>query len=612
LVAVTGLLRGQPHLATMQLGASIAVAAIPEGLPLLTQLGEAGVARRLVGRGAHVRRLPATEALGRVDVVCADKTGTLTEGKLSLKYVADLETTAVPADGLSEEMRDILLAGAIASPHPERASAAAHPTDVAIVRGAVTNGLEREIHVPHDAETPFAPGRPYHAVAAAGRLSIKGAPEFVAACCDSIRVDGDDLPLDDALRAQLAARGEELAQQGLRVLMVATGAPDVSPEEPAGLVARGFLCIADPLKANAHGAVKECLDAGIRVIMLTGDHPATATAIGREAGLLDDDSLVIKAIDLESYELAELAERLERVSVIARATPLDKLRIIEGLQYKGHTVAMTGDGANDGPALRLADVGVAMSEGTEVARQSSDVVITDFATLVEALTEGRTFWSNIRRTLGLLVGGNFGVLGLLAVPSLFNLPLPFNSAQILAVNLISDALPGLAVTLQPPAREGLSGLPREGSTAIEAPLRRAMIRRALATAGPGLAAYLYALRTSTAPQAAAVAFGSVIATQIAQSLEVGWPKGEPNRAIIGSVASSAVMLGVVLALPPARALLGLAAPTPLGLGLIAATSVAAFVINRVLSTVGPLSERHDAPIELGAGAPVPAMALAPA
>jgi magnesium-transporting ATPase (P-type) len=324
--------------------------------------------------------------------------------------------------------------------------------------------------------------------------------------------------------------------------------------------------------------------------MITGDHPATSRAIAREAGLLDGEGAVLTGAELGALDDDELAQRLEQVTVIARATPLDKLRIIEGLRRQGHTVAMTGDGVNDAPALRLADVGVAMGRGgTEVARQAADIVLADddFSTLVEALVEGRGFWRNMRGALGLLLGGNLGELGLIVGTTALGFASPLNTRQILAVNLITDALPALSVVLQPPEHRNLAALAREGTAALDAPLRRDVFRRGTATALPALAAHLLARRSGTASQAGAVAFGTVVATQLAQTLDAGWSEGNLNTPVLGAVGGSGVFLLSTLTLRPMRDLLGLAVPTAVGWGLIGTGALAAVALSRILTVAGP-------------------------
>jgi calcium-translocating P-type ATPase len=597
-VLVSGWLRGRQLLSQLAIGASIAIAAVPEGLPLLAGAGEAAVARRLAGRQALVRRLAAVEALGRVDVACTDKTGTLTEGRLALRVVADMDEEASPGNDLAPNLRQVLVTAGLATPHPDAADAAAHPTDVAVAEGVRIAGFGGELEVGREAELPFDPARSFHAALVQGRLRLKGAEEALVPRCDRVRRNGKDLPLDEAGREELLARAHQLAERGLRVLMVAEGGLETSIDDPQGLVALGFIGIADPLRAGVQAAVHRCHEAGVRVIMLTGDHPATARAIAREAGILGKRSTggdeLLTGAEIEQLQNGELDERLDRATVIARVTPLDKLRIVESLQRSGHTIAMTGDGVNDAPALRLADVGVAMGRGgTEVARQAADVVLADdnFSTLVEALVEGRGFWRNIRRALALLLGGNLGELGLVAGASALGLASPLLTRQILAVNLVTDVLPSLAVALQPPEDRNLAGLAREGTAALDAPLRRDVRRRGTGTALPALAAYIAALRSSGLAEARSVAFASIVTTQLAQTLDVGRAEGTLTRSVFGAVAGSAAVLVATLTLPPLQGFLALATPGPFGWALIGAASLAAILVGRGLSTVGAPTPR---------------------
>jgi magnesium-transporting ATPase (P-type) len=615
-VIVSGLLWGQPLVSQVSVGASIALAVVPESLTLLAGTGQVGVARRLARRRALLRRLSAVEALGRVDIACTDKTGTMTEGRLAVRLVAALsevrnqrseirsqkseirESESVGASPssltsdlrpLTSDLRQVLLTAALASPHPEAADAVAHPTDVAVIASARAVGLEEELSQTHRREAPFEPDQSYHAAVVGDRLCLKGAPEAVCPRCTHLRQGGADQPLDDAGREALLDQAHRYSARGLRMLMVADGPPDTSVEDPQGLRALGFVGISDPLRPSVLAAVRRCHEAGVRVVMITGDHPATARAVAREAGLPVGDDNLLTGAELVELDNEELDRRLEQATVIARATPLDKLRIIEGLRRRGHTVAMTGDGVNDAPALRLADVGVAMGRGgTEVARQAADVVLADddFATLVEALVEGRGFWRNMRGALGLLLGGNIGELGLIVGTTALGFTSPLNTRQILAVNLITDALPALSVVLQPPEHRNLAALAREGTSALDASLRRDVFRRGAATTLPALAAYLLARGSGTAEQAGAVAFGTVVATQLSQTLDAGWSEGNLNRPVLMAVGGSAAFLLSTLTLRPMRDLLGLAVPTPAGWTLIGAGAVAAVALSRLLAVAG--------------------------
>jgi calcium-translocating P-type ATPase len=591
LVTVCGVLWGGPLVPQIALGASVAIAALPEGLPLLGGVAQAAVARRLADRRVLVRRLASVEALGRVDVACADKTGTLTEGRLAVTVVADASGNEGSPGALPPPLADVLLDAALASPHPDAPDAGSHPTDVAVLEAAAGAGLTDQVRARRGEEWAFEPARGFHATAAHGRLRLKGAAEVLAPRCTGIRRGEEERPLDGASRAELLAEAGALASRGLRVLMVAEGPEQADIADPGDLVAVGFIGISDPLRPSVPMAVQRCTAAGVRVIMLTGDHPATARAIALEAGLDGSDEALLTGPEIAELDDAELDERLDHARVIARINPLDKLRIVEALQRRGHVVGMTGDGVNDAPALRLADVGIAIGgQATEVARQAADVVIVggDFSLLVEALVEGRSFWRNIRRSLGLLLGGNLGEVGLMTGASALGLPSPLTTRQVLAVNLVTDVLPALAVAVQEPADRELASLAREGTASLGAPLRDDIIRRGAATALPSIAAFLASGPRRDPTRARGVAFSSIVTTQLAQTLALGRARGQLTRPVAAGVAGSAAVLGLALAAPPLRGFLGLAAPTPLGLALMLAATVSAAAMHQLLASMGEI------------------------
>jgi cation-transporting ATPase I len=595
----------------LALGVTTALSAIPEGLPLLAGVGQAAVARRLAEHNVVVRRLAGIEALGRVDVACSDKTGTLTEGRLSVTLLADGNTEAVFPGSLAPSQHAVLQAAALASPHPDALHSATHPTDAAVLNAVEAAGLGEHARMPRDAEVPFDSARAFHVSVVQGRFWMKGAPERVLARCAFAREGGNDLVLDEARRQAWLARVAALGERGLRVLLVAEGPARGTPANPTGLTALGFLGIRDPLRPGVPEAVARCQSAGVRIIMLTGDHPATARAIAGEAGLLVDGGAVVTAAELTRLSNDELDRRIEHVAVIARAAPLDKLRIVESLRRCGHSVAMTGDGVNDAPSLRLADVGVAMGRGgTEVARQASDVVLADdnFASLVQALVEGRGFWRNMRTGLGLLVGGNAGELGMIVGASLLGYGSPLTAPQILMVNLITDILPSLAILLQKPPDRRLAALAREGVTALDTGLRRDVIHRGVATGVPSLAAFLLAHASGGPQYARAVGFASVITTQLAQTLDAGQVQGFLSRPVIAAVGGSLGLLATTYALPPVRSLFNLVMPGPMGWAYVGAASAGAVVLSRAINTGLPLTESMVAAVRgllQGAG-PAPA------
>ncbi len=584
-VTLAGIAWGGAPMAQLAVGASVAVAAVPEGLPLLAGVAEASVARRLAARSALVRRLSSVEALGRVDIVCSDKTGTLTRGRLEVTLIDDLGrprelSAGPPAPGALE----VLLCAGLASPAPDAGDPPAHATDGCVLAAAEHAGLAPQLGAERRAEAPFDPVRSLHATAVAGRICVKGATEVVAPRCTHLAAPSSrPQPLDEDGRTALLARAEALAAQGLRVLMVADGPEEAAVEDPRQLTARGFIGISDPPRAGAAQALARCRAAGVRVIMLTGDHPATAQKIASDLGLSVGEGAVLTGEEIEDVEDGELRERLARASVVARITPIDKLRIVESLRQSGHTVAMTGDGVNDAPALRLADVGVAMGAGgTEVARQAADLVLADdrFETLTEALLEGRSLWQNLHRALALLLGGNLGEMIMMAGAAVVGRGAVLGARQILAINLVTDVLPAVAVAVQPPREQDLRLISREGTDSFDQQLLSGIVRRGLATSVPSLAAVL--LTSSLGIPASGVAFGSIIVTQLAQTLQSGQLGGRPNAPVIGAVAGSGAVLGASLALPPLRRFLALPAPSAASLLLIAATGPAAVLLARVL------------------------------
>jgi magnesium-transporting ATPase (P-type) len=581
---LAGLAWGGAPAAMLTLGVTTALSAIPEGLPLLAGVGQAAVASRLATRSALVRRIAAIEALGRIDFACTDKTGTLTEGRLALCLLGTGEEECPFPGPLSPACRELLLVAALSSPHPDAEGAGVHTTDAAILRATVSAGLGPDTRAPRIREVPFDSARAFSASVLVDRVCVKGAPERLVPRCTRLGREG--ARLDAAGRTALLERVATLAARGLRILLVAEGPPDVDPENPRKLTALGFVGINDPLRRTVPGAVRRCLLAGVRVLVLTGDHPATARAIAEEAGLLiPGHDAVIRAAEVVDLPFEEMDRHLEGVAVVSRATPLDKLRVIESLQRRLRSVAMTGDGVNDAPSLRLADVGVAMGRsGTEVARQAADVVLIDddFSSLVEALVEGRGFWRNMRKGLSLLLGGNAGELGLIAGASLMGFGAPLSPVHILIVNMITDAMPSLAVLLQRPEHRNLAGLAREGLSALDSVLRRDVFRRGIATGLPSLTAFLLAHGVGGAVQGGAVGFTSIISTQLAQTLEAGRVEGTLSRSVVGAVTASAGLLLSVLLLPPLRNFLGLVAPNAVGWGLVGGASVSAVAISRLI------------------------------
>nr|WP_241266481.1 cation-translocating P-type ATPase [Streptomyces scabichelini] len=562
------LLRRRPLGAALGSAVSLCVAAVPEGLPFVATVAELAAARRLSTRDTLVRSASTIEALGRTDVLCFDKTGTLTEGRISLQQVSDAREER-PPDRLTLALRRIVATAALAGP-PGQAATLAHPTDRAIAAGAELLGATpaRAAGLGADswqglAELPFEPGRGYHAVLGRSdsetRIVVKGAPEVVLARCVSIRRDDAPEPFDDRVREEMEAEIDRLARLGLRVLAVAervlpTGASEapVSPEslddEDVGeLSLLGLLGLADPVRSTAAESVDRLSRAGVRIVMLTGDHPSTAAAIARELRPHEEPRLMTGA-ELDSLDDPALARTLPDITVFARVTPAHKVRIVTALRSAGRIVAVTGDGANDAPAIRIADVGIALgSRATPAARAAADVVVTDdrIETIVDAFVEGRAMWASVRKALGILLGGNLGEIIFTLATTLLTGRSALNARQLLLVNLLTDMLPAMAIAARPPA-DKTDRLLAEGP---EASLGKALMRhirlRAAVTTAAATVAWIAARATGTRAHADTVALVALVASQLLQTLQDAGRDPVVAAAAVGSL----VVLGAVVSVP---------------------------------------------------------------
>jgi cation-transporting ATPase I len=551
-----GALRGRPLRATIGEGVGLAVAAVPEGLPIVATVAQLGAARRLSRRGALVRNTATVEALGRVDVLCFDKTGTLTEGRLAVERVVAGHGPE-PVDALSHEGRAVLAAGLRASPLPRGDQLLPHPTDQAVVaaaaRAAVDTGTG-EGGWELVADVPFEPARGYHAAlgrtADGLRVVVKGAPEVVLPRCAAWRDDGGTRPLDDTTRRGLAVAVERYGRSGHRVLAVAervaSGTGPLTDERVAGLTFRGLLAMADPVRPTAAAAVAAVRRAGVDVVMVTGDHPSTSEAIAAELGVLDARR-VVTGPELDGLGDAELAVLLPEVSVFARVTPEHKARIVAALQGSGHVVAVTGDGANDAPAIRRADVGVALGvRATSAAREAADVVVADdrIETIIDAIIEGRALWASVRDAVAMLLGGNLGEIAFTLGAGVFSRSgSPLNARQLLLVNLLTDILPAMALALRRPPHATPERLLREGPDAsLGSALYRDVAIRAAATALSATGGLAFGRVTGTRRHASTVALVALVGSQLGQTAVAGWR----SPLVVGStVVSGLVLTGIV-------------------------------------------------------------------
>jgi cation-transporting P-type ATPase I len=587
-VTGTGLLRGQPFRQTISPGVNLAVAAVPEGLPLLATVAQLSAARRLAAQGALVRNPQAIETLGRVGVLCVDKTGTLTGGTIVLGAVSDGVRECSP-DDLTPTAQRIVAAGVRASPEARTGEELPHLTDRAVLDGAA----EADVAVDQEiqswrrvAELPFEPARGYHAVlgrnGSSGLLCVKGAPEVVLPRCDSWAHPAGDRRLDSRTRRRLEKTVHRLAQRGHRVLAVAerlaSSRRDLDDERVSRLRLVGFLGLVDPVRPQAIDGVSQLRAAGLRIVMVTGDHPGTAEGIADEVGAFEAGRTVTGA-QLDAMSDTELDAALDDVTVFARVTPIHKVRIIDAYRRSGTVVAMTGDGANDAPAIRLADVGVAFGEhATPAARSAADLVVPDgrIETIAAAIVEGRAMWGSVRDALAIMLGGNLGEVGFTVAGTLVAGRPPLNPRQLLLVNLMTDVAPGLAVAVRPPKGVTSDDLLHEGpDTSLGAALDREIVVRAVTTAAGAGAAWTAARLTGRTRRASTIALAALVGTQLGQTT-LG--SGADPLVIAAALGSAALLAGIVQT-PGVSQFFGCTPLGPLGWSIALGTSAAATALG---------------------------------
>ncbi|MFJ8105469.1 HAD-IC family P-type ATPase [Streptomyces sp. NPDC096132] len=594
------LVRSRPLGAALGSAVSLCVAAVPEGLPFVATVAELAAARRLSARDTLVRGASTIEALGRTDVLCFDKTGTLTEGRITLQQVSDGRESRHP-DGFGPALRRVVATAALAGP-PGPASGLTHPTDRAIAAAAELLGEAPARAAGHGSDTwervtelPFEPGRGFHAVlgrsGGRARIVVKGAPEVVLARCDRVRRDGDDEPFGDRAREETEAEVDRLARQGLRVLAVAehvlapdaprddgelAEAADLSDENLDGLCLLGLLGLADPVRTTAAESVNRLARAGVRIVMVTGDHPSTAAAIARELRPGEEPRLMTGA-ELDDLDDDALAGALPDVTVFARVTPAHKVRIVGALRSTGRIVAVTGDGANDAPAIRIADVGIALgSRATPAARSAADVVVTDdrIETIVDAIVEGRAMWASVRKALGILLGGNVGEIVFTLATGLLTGGSALNARQLLLVNLLTDMLPAMAIAARPPADDPDRLLAEGPEASLGAALTRHMRLRAVVTTAAAAGAWILARATGTRGRADTVSLVALVSSQLLQTLQDAGRDPLVAAAVVGSL----VTLVVVVTVPGLSHFFGSRPLGPVAWTIAVASAVASVVV----------------------------------
>ena len=546
LVVVIGLLRGLPVIEMFMFGIALAVAVVPEALPAVVTISLAIGVRKMVKRQALVRRLPIVETLGSTSVICSDKTGTLTRNEMTVRQLltgrrrfeitgAGYESAGeIREDGQRieppESVRALLAASVLASdarlvdrdsrPHVE-----GDPTEGALVVAAMKAGLDPPaLHTryPRVAEIPFASER--RRMTTLHKMSngvvvanSKGATEEIVAGCTTQWLDGRAVPLSHLDRKHIRDIEHQMAADGLRVLAIARKEGTAVDDAEVQMTLLGLVAMMDPPRPEAHAAVQTSQSAGIDVVMITGDHPLTATTIAREIGLLNRRR-VVSGRELEVMSDSDFEKNVADIGVYARVSPADKLRVVAAWQKRRKVVAMTGDGVNDAPALKKADVGIAMGvTGTDVSKEAAGMTLLDdnFATIVAAVEEGRIVFGNIKKYLMYLLSCNVGEIVLLAGAVIAGLPLPLTAVQILYVNLATDGLPALALAVDPPEPDLMQRKPRDPRVGVfSRPVVAILLAAGLWSALVILSVFIWLLdRGRALPEVMAMTFVSLVLIQ---------------------------------------------------------------------------------------------------
>ena len=588
-IVALGLFRGQPFVEMLIFGVALAVAVVPEALPAVVTISLALGVKRMVRRNALIRRLPAVETLGSTSVICSDKTGTLTKDEMTVRrlYVAghmiEVSGTGYEPSGTfsnngsdgagSTSLSMLLRAAALASDaRVEQRNGAGtwevkgDPTEGALVVAAAKAGLKkaeldaeysRVSEIPFTAETKRM--TTLHQTPGGVVAYSKGAPEVIVQSCNSVLTDSGVELLDDAQRTEVLERARQMAEEALRVLAIAYKPSANTKDAEDNMTLLGLAGMIDPPRPEAKAAVRRCEEAGIKVIMITGDHPLTAMAVAQELGL-SKQGRVVNGSEIEAMDDAQLEREVESIEVCARVSPAHKLRVVTALQNRGQVVAMTGDGVNDAPALKKADIGIAMGiTGTDVSKEAAAMTLTDdnFASIVAAVEEGRGIFSNIKKYLMYLLSSNIGEIGLMAGATLAGLPLPLSAVQILYVNLATDGLPALALAVDPPERGLMHRPPRDPHRGIfTRPVVLLMLAGGIWSAIVNLGLFVWALNSGRSVQEAmTMTFVSLVLIQFFKAYNFRSDResvlNQPfaNKWLNLAIVWELIMLGLILYVP---------------------------------------------------------------
>lgn len=477
------LFKGRELVDSFMFAVSLAVAAIPEALSSIVTIVLAFGTQKMAKENAIIRKLYAVESLGSVSVICSDKTGTLTENKMIVQQVF-VDQKVIPHDQLHIENtieRKLILQALLCNDALDRdQNEIGDPTEIALVKLGKQYDFDELIvrdHYPRAAEIPFDSDRKLMTTVNQFNqqtiMITKGALDVLLPQIVKIETSTGILAITKEHRKKIEEVNHDFSMNGLRVLAIAYKGvrrnQTIGVEDERDLIFVGLLAMMDPPRKESKSAVESCIKAGIKPVMITGDHKITATAIAKQIGILKDPSEAIEGYEIEGLTDQELQEKVQDFSVFARVTPEHKIRIVKAWQEKGHVVAMTGDGVNDGPALKQADIGVAMGiTGTEVAKDASSMILTDdnFSTIVKAISNGRSLYTNIKNAILFLLSGNTGAIFVVLYATVLGLPVPFAPVHLLFINLLTDSLPAIAIGLEPHNKNTMKDKPRDIHTSL--------------------------------------------------------------------------------------------------------------------------------------------------
>ena len=579
-VFTVGLLNHRPVLEMFLTAVSLAVAAIPEGMPAVVTIVLAMGVQKMAKRNAIIRKLSAVETLGSTQIICSDKTGTLTQNRMTVKEVY-LNRVLEPVDAFDSDdqgqglfIDGFLLCNDSRSTTDEKGAITwmGDPTETALVVFAETKGFQktlREKKHPRAAEIPFDSNRKLmttvHPFGPQWRFITKGAPDILLDRCDRILINGEVRPLTLELREEAVLANRQMGEKALRVLALGYRLLDAPPVDlkpdvsEQGLIFVGLTGMIDPPRPEAREAVRICREAGIRPVMITGDHRDTAEAIARDIGILTEGDALITGMELSGISEEEFEKTVGNYSVYARVSPEHKVRIVKAWKKNGKVVAMTGDGVNDAPALKASDIGIGMGiTGTEVSKGVSDMVLTDdnFATIVTAVEEGRKVYGNIRKAIAFLLSSNLGEVLTLFLATLFNWQVLF-PIHILWVNLVTDTLPALALGMEPAESGLMKRKPRRLEESFFANgVGTGILYQGVVEGLLTLTAYFIGFTKGSPATGTTMAFASLALIQLAHSMnarsatesifKLGFLK---NRYLLGAIAIAATLQIAVIATP---------------------------------------------------------------